>query len=93
MKMSSNLANRKRDEDELGVPCEEDWDQEIYSNSSNFVYYDKYGKGKVVTFGQLSSISGQNKIQAYLTKTVPKLEDNTHKEHQPITQTRFSRVL
>ena len=34
MKMSSNLAKRKRDQDE---PYEEDWGQETYSNSSNHV--------------------------------------------------------
>ena len=37
----------------LWEPCEEDWGQEIYSNSSNFVFYNDYGKLKVATFGQL----------------------------------------
>ena len=37
----------------------------------------------------MASLSGLRKIQSYLTKTktVLKLEDNTHKEHQPIPQT------
>ena len=29
----------------------------------------------------------QNKIQAYLTKTLPKHKDNTHKQHKTIPQT------
>ena len=45
MRMSSNLAKWKRDEEEPEEPCEEDWGQEIFSNSSN---------GKMATFGQLS---------------------------------------
>ena len=37
-KMSSNLARMKRDQDE---PCEEDWGQETYSNTSIYVLYDE----------------------------------------------------
>ena len=55
MKLSSNIAKRKIDQDEPDGPCEEDWGHKIYSSSSNVVYYDEYGKTKVATFDQLSS--------------------------------------
>ena len=55
MKMSSNIAKRKRKKEEQEVHCGEDWGEEIYSNSSNFIIFDDYGKGEVATFCQLSS--------------------------------------
>ena len=44
MRMSSNLAKRKRQEDEPAHP-EDDWDDEVYSNTSSFVQFDQYGQG------------------------------------------------
>ena len=52
MKMSSNIANSKREKEEQEDPCEEDWGEELYSYSSK---YDEYGKGEVATFCQVSS--------------------------------------
>ena len=57
MKMCSNIAKRKREKEEPEDPCEEDWGEELYSNSSNYVLFNEYGKGKVATFGQLLSSS------------------------------------
>ena len=37
LKMSSNIAKRKREDEEPEVHCEEDWDEELYSNSINYV--------------------------------------------------------
>ena len=39
MKLNSNLAKRKKDKDEPDESCEKDWGQEIYSNSSNVVWF------------------------------------------------------
>ena len=50
MKMSSNIAKRKREEEEQ-VHCEDDWEEELYSNSSNYVIWNKYGNGEVASFG------------------------------------------
>ena len=41
MKMSSNIAKRKREKDKLEFHCEEDWGEERYSNSSKFIIFDK----------------------------------------------------
>ena len=42
MMISSNIAKRKR---------EDDWDEELYSYSSNYVLvWNKYGNGEVATF-------------------------------------------
>ena len=40
MKMSSNIAKRKikKKKEEPEELCEEDWGQQLYSNSSNYVY-------------------------------------------------------
>ena len=51
--MSSNIVKRKREKEELEDHCEEDWDEELYSNSSNYVMIDEYRNGEVTTFGQL----------------------------------------
>ena len=47
--MSSNLAKRKREEYEPAQP-EDDWEDEVYSNTSSFVYFDQYGRGEIATF-------------------------------------------
>ena len=52
MRMSSNLAKRKREEEELAHP-EDDWEEELHSNSSTFVCFDQYGHGEVATFCKL----------------------------------------
>ena len=54
-KMSSNIAKTNKENEEPEDPCEEDWGEKLYSNSSNYIMFDEYGKGKVATFGQLSS--------------------------------------
>ena len=51
-KMSSNLAKRKREEEEPAHP-EDDWEEELHSNSSTFVCFNQYGRGKVATFCKL----------------------------------------
>ena len=43
MRMSSNLAKRKRPEDEPAHP-EDDWHDEVYSNTSSFVQFDHFGQ-------------------------------------------------
>ena len=43
--MWENIVKRKREEEEPEVRCEEDWDEELYSNSSNYLMFDEYGKG------------------------------------------------
>ena len=48
MRMSSNFAKRKREEKE---PAH--WEGELYSNSSNFVVWNQFGKGEVASFCQL----------------------------------------
>ena len=57
MRMSSNLAKRKRPEDETAHP-EDDWHGEVYSNASSYVLYDKFGQGVIATFskGPVSSV-------------------------------------
>ena len=52
MRMSSNLAKRKREEEEP-AHLEDDWEGELHSNSSTFVCFDKYGHGEVATFCKL----------------------------------------
>ena len=49
MRMSSNLAKRKREEYEPAHP-EDDWEDEAYSNASSFVCFDQYGRGEIATF-------------------------------------------
>ena len=51
-KMSSNIAKRKREEEEQ-VHWEDDWEEELYSNSSNYVIWNKYVNGEVASFGLL----------------------------------------
>ena len=51
-KMSSNLAKRKREEEEL-AHWEDEWEGGLYSNSSNFVVWNQFGKGEVASFCQL----------------------------------------
>ena len=53
--MSSNIAKRKREKEKLEFHCEEDWGEERYSNSSNFLIFYKYGKVDLANFSQLSS--------------------------------------
>ena len=51
-------------------------------------FFTSKGKRRIKKYENIHSpISGQSKIQVYLTETAIKLEDNTHKEHQPIPQT------
>ena len=85
MKMSSNLAKRKRDEEDPEEPCEEEWGQEIYSNPSNFVSYGEYSNGKEAAFGQLSSIlvnhglfTGRNVSDILLKHKVELLDFETY---------------
>ena len=40
MKMSSNIAKRKREEETPQVHCEDDRNEELYSNSSNYVIWN-----------------------------------------------------
>ena len=54
-KMNSIIAKRKREKVEPEDPCEKDWGEELYSNSSNYELFDEYSKGKLATFCQLSS--------------------------------------
>ena len=69
---SSNIAKRKREPKD---PCEEDWGVELYSNSSNYVLFDEYCKGKVATFGQLSSSSVYHgQFTASNVSDIPKVE-------------------
>ena len=49
--MSSNITKREREDEEPQVHCEDDWNEELYSNSSNYVVCNKYGNGEVATFG------------------------------------------
>ena len=49
MRMSSNLAKMKKEVDELAHP-EDDWDDEVYSNSITIVCFDQYSRGEVATF-------------------------------------------
>ena len=58
MRMSTNPAKRKQPEDET-AHLEEDWQgEELFSNSSTFVVWNKYGHGVTATFGkdQVSSV-------------------------------------
>ena len=51
MRMSSNLAKRKRKEEEP-AHWEDEWEGELYSNSSNYnVTWNLYSNGEVATFG------------------------------------------
>ena len=52
MRMSSNLAKRKREEDEPAHP-EDDWEDEVYSNTSSFVCFNQYGRGEIATFSKV----------------------------------------
>ena len=49
--MSSNLAKRKRQEDDPAHP-EDDWEDEVHSNTSSFVQFDKFGQGVIATFSK-----------------------------------------
>ena len=52
MRMSTNPAKRKQLEDEA-AHLEDDWQgEELFSNSSNYVVWNKYGHGVTATFGQ-----------------------------------------
>ena len=74
-KMSVNIAKRKREKEEPENPCEKDWGEELYSNSSNYVLFDEYCKGKVATFGQLSSSSVYHgQFTASNVSDIPKVE-------------------
>ena len=52
MRMSSNLAKMKKEVDELAHP-EDDWDDEVYSNSITIVCFDQYSRGEFATFCKL----------------------------------------
>ena len=52
MRMSSNFAKGKREEEEPAL-WENEWEGELYSNSSNYVTWNQYGNGEVASFGQL----------------------------------------
>ena len=52
MRMSSNLAKRKREEQE-SAHWEDEWKGELYSNSRNYVTWNQYVNGEVPTFGQV----------------------------------------
>ena len=57
MRTSSNLAKRKRPEDEP-AHLEDDWHEEVYSNASSYVQFDKFCQGVIATFskGPVSSV-------------------------------------
>ena len=57
-KMSSKISKRKREEEEQ-VHCEDDWEEELYSNSSNYIIWNKYGNGEVASFGLLPDTMAQ----------------------------------
>ena len=63
MRMSSNLAKRKREEEEP-VHWEDEWEGELYSNSSNYVTWNQYGNGEVATFSVQLPVStvGQSTV-------------------------------
>ena len=51
MRMSTNPAKRKQPEDDT-AHLEDDWQgEELFSNSSTFVSWNKYGHGVTATFG------------------------------------------
>ena len=50
MRMSSNLAKTKREEEEL-AHWEDEWEGELYSNSINYVTWNQYSNGEVANFG------------------------------------------
>ena len=59
------IAKRKREEEKPQVHCEDEWDEELYSNSSNYVIWNKYGNGEVASFGLLpdsKALHGQNTV-------------------------------
>ena len=63
--MSSNIAKRKREDEEPQVHCEDDWDEELYSNFSNYVVWNKYGNGEVASYSLLPNskvLHGQSTV-------------------------------
>ena len=42
-----------QDDEEEEAHWEDDWEGELYSNSSNYVTWNQYGTGEMATFDQL----------------------------------------
>ena len=75
MRMSSNLTKRKREEKETAHP-EDDWEEELYSNSSIIVCFDQYGRGEVASFCKLPvSMVNHGKDTASKTSNILSIVD------------------
>ena len=78
MKITSNLAYRRRDGEE---PCEEEWDLETFSNHSQYVMFDDYGSGKVTSFGQVGHVEqvlSDSKIHVFTPRSDPENISSVH---------------